>query len=112
MNRCEARKPEAQRTVWIAIVVSFLVGLGGLVEAQEEQEADEVVFSVILEGGSVYDGLGGDPVVADVGIGGDRIVAVGDLKERRAGRRIDVGGMAVVPGFIDIKIRSTYRHKV
>ncbi len=113
MGRCEEGKREARRTAWITFVVSCLVGLGSHVSAQEEQEANEVVFSVILEGGSVYDGLGGDPVVSDVGIQGDRIAAVGDLSERRAGRRIDVSGMAVVPGFIDIHshgVRGIFRH--
>ena len=60
------------------------------------------VFTVILEGGMVYDGLGNEPVVADVGVLGDRIAALGDLSEREAGLRLDVTGLAVVPGFIDI----------
>jgi len=65
-------------------------------------QASDTVFTVILEGGRVYDGLGGNPVEADVGILGDRIAAVGDLSDRRAGLRLDVAGLAVVPGFIDI----------
>ncbi len=113
MSRCEEGKREVRRTAWVTLVVSCLVGLGSHVSAQEEQEANKVVFSVILEGGNVYDGLGGDPVVSDVGIQGDRIAAVGDLSERRAGRRINVSGMAVVPGFIDIHshgVRGIFRH--
>ena len=65
------------------------------------QDLDDI-FTVILEGGSVYDGLGNAPSVADIGILADRIVAIGDLKDRRAGIRIDVRGLAVVPGLIDI----------
>ncbi len=60
------------------------------------------VFSVILEGGDVYDGLGNPPIRADVGMDGDRIAAIGDLAGRRAALRLDVRGRAVVPGFIDI----------
>jgi N-acyl-D-amino-acid deacylase len=76
------------------------------------QDGDEVL-TVVLEGGNVYDGLGADPVVADVGIHDGRIVAVGDLKARRAGERLDVRGLAVVPGFIDIHshgTRGVFRH--
>ncbi|MEZ4702990.1 MAG: D-aminoacylase [Rhodothermales bacterium] len=60
------------------------------------------IFTVILEGGQVYDGLGNPPVRADVGLLGDRIAAIGDLSGRRAATRIDAAGLAVVPGFIDI----------
>ena len=37
-----------------------------------------------------------------MGISGDRIVAIGDLSKRQADLRLDVSGLAVVPGFIDI----------
>jgi dihydroorotase/N-acyl-D-amino-acid deacylase len=60
------------------------------------------VFSIILEGGLVYDGQGGVPFRADVGIVGDRIGAVGNLAGRRAALRIDVSRLVVAPGFIDI----------
>ncbi len=59
-------------------------------------------FTVILEDGAVYDGSGDAPVTADVGLRGDRIAAIGDLSDRQAGLRLDVSGLAVVPGFIDI----------
>ena len=76
-------------------------------------DIDIDVLSVILEGGSVYDGLGGEPVVTDVGVLGDRIVAVGDLSRMRAGRRLDAKGLAVLPGFIDTHshaVRGVLRH--
>jgi len=59
-------------------------------------------LDTILEGGTVYSGDGGAGVVMDVGISGDRIVAVGDLSGYEATRRIEVSGLAVTPGFIDI----------
>ena len=64
--------------------------------------AQNAAFTVILEGGTVYDGLGGDPVVTDVGLRGERIAAIGDLSGQQAGVRIEVQGLAVMPGFIDI----------
>ena len=59
-------------------------------------------YTVILTGGTLYDGLGNDPVVTDIGLVGEEIVAFGDLSPFEAPVKIDVTGLAVVPGFIDI----------
>jgi len=59
-------------------------------------------FDLVLEGGSVWKGWGSQPIVVDIGINGDRIVAIGDLSDSTAEKRIAVSGLAVVPGFIDI----------
>ena len=59
-------------------------------------------FDLILRGGAVYDGSGGEPLSADIGVSGDRITAVGDLAEATATDEIDASGMAVSPGFIDV----------
>jgi len=64
-------------------------------------------YDVILRGGDVYDGLGGAPVVADVAIRGDRIVAIGDLRSATAPDVLDVSGLAVAPGFINMLSWST-----
>jgi N-acyl-D-amino-acid deacylase len=57
---------------------------------------------VILRGGIVYDGGGGEPYVADVAIDNDIIAAVGNLGDARANEEIDVQGLAVSPGFINM----------
>jgi dihydroorotase/N-acyl-D-amino-acid deacylase len=59
-------------------------------------------LDLVIAGGRVIDGTGGPGFRADVGVRGDRIAAVGDLSRARAGRRIDVHGLAVAPGFIDM----------
>ena len=59
-------------------------------------------LDVVLVGGTVYSGLDEAPTIADVGIVGDRIAAIGDLGDRPAELRLDVSGLAVAPGFIDI----------
>jgi N-acyl-D-amino-acid deacylase len=58
-------------------------------------------YDVLIRNGMVYDGSGGPAYAADVGIRGDRIVAVGDLGDS-AGQVIDAGGLAVAPGFINM----------
>ncbi len=60
----------------------------------------------ILRGGLVFDGLGNPPAVADVAITDDRVTAVGDLSSVPSARTLDVTGMAVAPGFIDIHTHS------
>lgn len=64
-------------------------------------------YDVILRGGTIYDGLGNDPVVADLAISGDTIAAIGDLREFTATRTYDVRGKAVAPGFINMLSWST-----
>ena len=59
-------------------------------------------YSVLIRGGTIYDGSGGTPYVGDVAINGDRIVYVGPHAPGRATRTIDAGGKAVSPGFINM----------
>jgi N-acyl-D-amino-acid deacylase len=63
-------------------------------------------FDLILRGGTVYDGSGGEPIAADIGIRGDTIERVGDLRDARFGTAIDAAGMAVAPGFINMLSHS------
>jgi N-acyl-D-aspartate/D-glutamate deacylase len=59
------------------------------------------MLDMVLRGGTVVDGSGSPAAVADVGIVGDRIIAVGSVDEP-AERTIDVEGSVVCPGFIDL----------
>jgi dihydroorotase/N-acyl-D-amino-acid deacylase len=65
-------------------------------------------FDIILSGGRVVDGTGAPWFVADVGITGDRIAAVGRLGAANAKRRIDARGLVVAPGFIDMLGQSEF----
>ncbi len=58
-------------------------------------------YDLIIRGGSVIDGSGGPAKVADVGVRGDRIAAVGSLAGAGAAREIDARGLVVAPGFIN-----------
>ena len=59
-------------------------------------------YDLLIRGGTVYDGTGGEPFVGDVAISGDRIVYVGPRASGPARRVVDAGGMAVSPGFINM----------
>ncbi len=59
---------------------------------------------LLLAGGSVLDGAGGEAVIADVAIAGDRVVFVGNAAEAGVAAldTVDVSGFVVTPGFIDM----------
>ncbi len=59
-------------------------------------------YAVIIRGGTVYDGSGNPPVVADIAINADTIAFIGDLSGKKGVSEIDVTGMAVAPGFINM----------
>jgi N-acyl-D-aspartate/D-glutamate deacylase len=59
-------------------------------------------YDLVIRGGDVYDGTAAPAVRADVGVRGDRVVAVGDLAGAVANDEIDAAGAAVTPGFIDV----------
>lgn len=59
-------------------------------------------FDTLILNGKIYDGSGGEPYVADIGINGDSIVEIGDLSGAQAKTVIDAEGMAVAPGFINM----------
>lgn len=63
----------------------------------------------MLVGGRVVDGTGAAWFLADVGIRGDRIARLGDLREVAATSRIDVSGLVVAPGFIDPHVHARAR---
>jgi N-acyl-D-amino-acid deacylase len=64
--------------------------------------AADAPFDIIIKGGTVYDGTGGEGHVADVAIRGDRIAGIGDFAKASAKKTIDAHGLAVAPGFINM----------
>lgn len=59
-------------------------------------------YDIIIRNGTIYDGNGGVPVVGDVAIQGDSLVAIGPLENARGKMEIDAEGLAVAPGFINM----------
>ncbi len=77
---------------------AYLVGMTALFALSGCSEP----ASVIIRGGTIYDGTGSAPVTGDLVIQGDRVVAVGDARGWRSPVEIDATGMAVAPGFINM----------
>jgi dihydroorotase/N-acyl-D-amino-acid deacylase len=77
--------------------VFFLSGCNGA-----PGDIDKELPVTLLKGGTVYSGENREAVVADVWLQGDQITAVGEADGLSAGEVIDVTGLAVAPGFIDL----------
>lgn len=57
---------------------------------------------LVVRGGTVFDGTGAEPRVADVAIAGSRIVAIGADLPHQGAEEIDARGLMVTPGWVDI----------
>ncbi|MEO6597690.1 MAG: D-aminoacylase [Planctomycetota bacterium] len=66
-------------------------------------------FDLLLRGGTLVDGTGAAQRVADLGLLGDRIVAIGELGSASAQRVLDVRGLVVAPGFVDAHAHTDLR---
>ena len=69
---------------------------------------NDMQCDLLLHGGIVIDGTGNARMRADVAVRDDRIVAIGDLADWQAGRKLDVSGKVVAPGFIDVHTHDDY----
>ena len=88
------------RRILSILVLTFATGLPGCVP--QDGSRDTPAYDLVLRGGTVYDGSGDAPYQADVAIRGDRLAAIGDLSGAEASETLDVTGLAVAPGFINM----------
>ncbi len=59
-------------------------------------------MDLILRNGTVIDGTGAPRRDADVGVADGRVVAVGDVPAADGAEEVDLGGLVLAPGFVDI----------
>src|SRR5881392_2160905 len=83
------------RTWLCSLFFTVIIGGGQIASA-------DAPFDIVIKGGTVYDGTGGEGHVTDVAIRGDRIAGVGDFAKASAKKTIDARGLAVAPGFINM----------
>jgi N-acyl-D-amino-acid deacylase len=65
------------------------------------------VYDILIRGGTLLDGTGDPGVAADLAIEAGRIAGIGSIAGPTR-RMIDASGLAVAPGFIDIKTHSDF----
>jgi N-acyl-D-amino-acid deacylase len=66
-----------------------------------------VTAQLVVRGGTVLDGGGGEPFRADVLVRDDRVAAIGTVPAGEA-PELDAAGLLVAPGFIDVHSHSDY----
>lgn len=66
------------------------------------------MHDILIRGGTLYDGAGNPGTAGDIAITDGRIAAIGRRAAGPAQRTIDAAGLAVAPGFIDIKTHSDF----
>jgi N-acyl-D-amino-acid deacylase len=91
---------------FIQFVLLISLSITSVAQAQPRARSIPQSFDIIIKGGTVYDGTGRRPVRADVGINGDHIAAVGNLRRATAPVIVDARGLAVAPGFINMLSHS------
>ncbi|TNE62556.1 MAG: hypothetical protein EP335_12010 [Alphaproteobacteria bacterium] len=94
-------------SVWHLIGGFVLTGFLRIKDAQDgapptnRYGGNLMAYDLIIKGGSIYDGNGGDAFTADVAIKDGIIAAVGDISDSAA-RMIDATSHIVTPGFLDL----------
>jgi len=66
------------------------------------------MVDLILKGGEIFDGSGSKSFTGDIAIKNGKITAIGDLEADENCEIIDVSGLAVSPGFIDMHTHSDF----
>ena len=59
------------------------------------------MYDLVIRNGTIYDGKGGKPYLADLAISGKKIAKIGDIEESGS-IEIDAQGKIITPGFVDI----------
>lgn len=87
------------RTALVALLALVACGKG-------EEGRGQGPYDLVLKNGWIVDGSGNPRYKGDLAIRGDRIAAMGFLNGVAARETVDVGGLVVAPGFIDMMGQS------
>jgi len=101
VRRRERRELMSSLRILLAgVVAATTVAIAGAVQGP-------VAYDIILRHGTIVDGSGNPRYQADVAIAGDSIARIGDLAGAPAALDLDVTGLFVAPGFINIHSHAT-----
>ncbi|MCI0573853.1 MAG: hypothetical protein L0Y66_24215, partial [Myxococcaceae bacterium] len=82
------------------VLAALVVLIAGCATTQPgAPQTQRETYDLVIRNGLVYDGSGGPARRVDVGVRGDRVVALGALEGAGARSIVDAGGKAVAPGF-------------
>ncbi len=95
MGSCTLKKKLLISIFLLAIVLLTIV-------PQLRAQAASPPFDIVITNGHIIDGTGSPWYSGDIGIRGGKIAAIGNLSDAQRTRTIDVHGMVVAPGFIDM----------
>ncbi len=86
-----------------ALKRNFLIGIFLLTVINLSwAQANDQPFDIVISNGHIIDGTGSPWYSSDIGIRGGKIAAIGNLSGTQRTRTLDVHGMVVAPGFIDM----------
>lgn len=91
------------RAILLFLVACWVLVIPGL---GAEPSPPRIQADLVLRGGILIDGTGDRSRAGDLAIRGDRIVAVGSFSALPATPELDVSGLCVAPGFIDLHTHS------
>lgn len=83
------------------LIATALVAVAAVAMAQSATPAAPI-YDVVIRGGTIVDGSGGKPYVADIAVKSDRIAAIAPHLAGRGKTEVDAHGKAVSPGFINM----------
>ena len=67
-----------------------------------------MTWDIVIHRGLLIDGSGSQGTIADIALAAGRIAAIGPSLTGEASKVINAEGLAVTPGFIDIKTHSDF----
>jgi N-acyl-D-amino-acid deacylase len=91
-----------------ALLLALLGGMVVLVPSPGLTSSQDAAYELVLRNGKIVDGTGNPWFYADLAVKGDKIAAMGKVAANAGKREIDVKGLIVAPGFIDMHSHSDF----